>query len=515
MANPRNRERDSSLLQTVTFAATLAICLLAFLVIKTLSLDQSQHQLRLAALRTASSLDLDLNRYFLRTLASRTEGNREERQQLRLQLAQAVNALQEGPQALDGLSPALDLAMKDYYEVVLSKLDMALEVKASETERLQALISQPTTARLGTIEQAYQGWYQAKVEETNFYRLLLIVYTTLLLASLAYLGFRLRLSYQALDRANVALRDANRTLESQVQARTKDLTKTLNDLRESQAQLIQSEKMASLGQMVAGVAHEINTPLGYARSNSEIVRTALGDIRQLCESQGRALSLLTAANSSEQEISDAIAQAEEQRQNLNPEELMGDLENLLGDTDHGLLQIADLVASLKDFSRVDRSRTDLFDLNAGIDSALKICNSQLKGRIDVVRYFGKLPEIECSPSQINQVFMNLINNAAQAIANEGVITIETAVEKSGVVVKVSDTGAGMSEEVKKRIFEPFFTTKPVGKGTGLGLSIVFRIIEEHAGRIHVESKEGEGTTFSVHLPLRQPQGATKPLAAAA
>ena len=214
-----------------------------------------------------------------------------------------------------------------------------------------------------------------------------------------------------------------------------------------------------------------------------------------------------AANSSEQEIAGALAEAEQVRESVQPDELMGDLDNLLNDTDHGLVQIADLVSSLKDFSRVDRSRNDLFDLNAGIDSALKICQNQLKGRILVEKQYGTLPEIECSPSQINQVFLNLINNAAQAIVGEGVITIATVADKEGVMVTVRDTGSGMSEAVKKRIFEPFFTTKPVGKGTGLGLSIVFRIVEEHGGRITVESREGAGTVFAVHLPLKQSKAA--------
>jgi signal transduction histidine kinase len=318
---------------------------------------------------------------------------------------------------------------------------------------------------------------------------------------------RLRQSYGELDKANDGLKIANRTLESQVQERTKDLRGAITELRESQAQLVQSEKMASLGQMVAGVAHEINTPLGYARGNARIVRNTLGEIRMLCATQGRALSLLNAANASEEEVATAIAEAEAQRQEMQPDELMGDLESLLLDADHGLVQIADLVSSLKDFSRVDRSRTDVFDLNAGIESAIKICNNQLKNRVEVIREFGSLPEIECSPSQINQVFLNLINNAGQAIQGEGHITIRTATEKGGVVVKVTDTGIGMSEAVKKRIFEPFFTTKPVGQGTGLGLSIVFRIIEEHHGRIEVESTPGKGTTFSVHLPLLQPRSA--------
>ncbi len=501
----RNRERETSALQSITFAAMVSICVLAWLVFKTLSFDQAVHQKRLDAIRTVASLDVEVNRLHLGILASGKEVTLDTREKTRLDLARAVNGLQEGPQALVGISPELDTAMAALYESAGNKINIAAEVQASESQRLQSLLDLPTAANLAAIERAYQNWYQSKVEDANLYRTVLAGYTAFLLIALGYLVFRLRLSFHALDKANAGLREANRTLESQVQVRTKDLTLAMHNLKESQAQLIQSEKMASLGTMVAGVAHEINTPLGYARSNAEIVRTSLGGIRELCEAQGKALGLLTAANSSEEEIAGALAQAEEVRQSVQPEELMGDLENLLADTDHGLVQIADLVSSLKDFSRVDRSRNDLFDLNAGVDSALKICNNQLKGRVDVVRYFSKLPEIECSPSQINQVFLNLINNAAQAIEGEGLITIETAAEKTGVVVKCTDTGCGMTPEVMKRIFEPFYTTKAVGKGTGLGLSIVFRIVEEHGGRITVESTPGEGTTFTLRLPLKQAQ----------
>ncbi len=362
--------------------------------------------------------------------------------------------------------------------------------------RLNKFLDEPTGEQLQLVEQAYTRWYQAQAAIANQYRLYLAAFSAFLLLVLGWLGLRLRLSHAELDRANAGLED-------QVQTRTKDLQGALLDLRESQAQLVQSEKMASLGQMVAGVAHEINTPLGYARSNAEIVRNALPDIRSLCLAQNKALSLLDAANASDEEVAAALGAASEQRQNTNATEILDDLETLLQDADHGLEQITDLVASLKDFSRVDRSRTDLFDLNAGIESALKICNSQLKGRVEVERVFGVLPEIECSPSQINQVFLNLFNNAAHAITGEGLITIATSADAQGVTVRVRDTGSGMSEDVRQRIFEPFFTTKSVGQGTGLGLSIVFRIIEDHGGRISVKSEPGEGSEFIIHLPLKQ------------
>jgi two-component system NtrC family sensor kinase len=392
------------------------------------------------------------------------------------------------------------------------------EVIADKTElvdKLRDFLNRPTGPQLQVVESSYAAWYQAEVATANEYRLILVGYAAALLLGLALLGLRLRRSFREIDRANDELKNANEHLEEQVEARTKDLSGALNELRSSQAQLVQSEKMASLGQMVAGVAHEINTPLGYARSNAEIVRNALGEIRELCTVQDRALSLLTSADAAEEEIAAALGEAEARRQDVNATELMADLEGLLADTDHGLVQIADLVSSLKDFSRVDRSRTDLFDVNAGIESALKIANNQLKNRIEVVRQFGALPQIECSPSQLNQVFLNLFTNAAQAIDGDGRIYIHTVAEAGGVAIRVMDTGCGMSEEVRQHIFEPFFTTKPVGKGTGLGLSIVFRIIEEHGGRIAVKSAPGKGSEFIIQLPLRQPRKGAEPEAPAA
>ena len=393
------------------------------------------------------------------------------------------------------------------YRNALAKLETtSKDVMTDKDElvtKLQDFLDRPTGPQLQAVEQLYSAWYAGQVAVASEYRLALVVYAAVLLLVLGWLGLRLRSSYRDLDRANAGLTRANETLEEQVEKRTHDLSVALQDLRASQAQLVQSEKMASLGQMVAGVAHEINTPLGYARSNTEIVRNSLVDVRNLCLAQDKALGLMTTEGASDEEVAAAMAEAEAQRLSVNAGELMGDLHGLLQDTDHGLHQIAELVASLKDFSRVDRSRNDLFSVNDGIDSALKICHNQLKGRIEVVKQYGDLPQIEFSPSQLNQVFLNLFTNAAQAIEGEGRIYIHTLAGGDGVDIRILDTGCGMSEEVRKRIFEPFFTTKPVGKGTGLGLSIVFRIIEEHGGRVEVRSTPGKGSEFAIHLPLRQ------------
>jgi len=413
----RSRESGSNVVQIAAFTATVAVLLLVYLVFRTLGFELTGHRPRLQAMSTVSALDQEMTQLFQRS-ASKGGVDGAALQQTGQQLSKAVDALQNGSGSLKGLSPAVDNALNRYLDTLIGKIERggAFDAKhrfirqeaakgyqattaAEEARQLADFALMPTESDLAALDEAYQQWFQERMDEGSFYRTVLAGYTAFLLLALAYLGFRLRLSYLELDKANTGLREANRTLESQVQARTKELSSALVTLRESQAQLVQSEKMASLGQMVAGVAHEINTPLGYARSNAEIVRNALGDIRALCESQTKALSLITAEGSDESAIAEAMSAAEAQREATPPDELMIDLDNLLADTDHGLVQIADLVSSLKDFSRVDRSRNDLFDLNAGIDSALKICNNQLKGRIEVVRNFAELPEIEApSPS---------------------------------------------------------------------------------------------------------------------
>lgn len=387
----------------------------------------------------------------------------------------------------------------------VGQLEFAIEsVIADKKElvaRLDGFFNAPTAQHLQALSDTYTHWHEARVSEAAEYRQYLIAYAVALLLILAWLGLRLRRSFIELDRAN-------ETLEAQVDERTRDLSDTLKELQNSQAQLIQSEKMASLGQMVAGVAHEINTPLGYARGNADIVKTSLSEVRAVTGQQSKALQLIADGSGSEQEIAEAVSAAIALDQDLVTDELLEELDSLLGDTDHGLEQISELVSSLKDFSRVDRSRDDQFDVNRGIESALKICQSHIKDSIEVKKVFAEMPEIECSPSQLNQVFLNLITNAAQAIEaaerDQGRILITTSAEKDGVSIRIMDNGCGMSQDTQAHIFEPFFTTKPVGKGTGLGMSIIYRIIEDHGGRIDVKSIEGKGSEFNVWLPVTQP-----------
>jgi two-component system, NtrC family, sensor kinase len=293
-------------------------------------------------------------------------------------------------------------------------------------------------------------------------------------------------------------------MEQQVEKGARELSQAYQKLQSSQAQLVQSEKMASLGQMVAGVAHEINTPLGYVKNNVELMREFSNQLRELLAVSHALVDALLDPEGSDVEVARQLAVITDLRQLVDPDLLFNDMETLFGDTGFGLSQISELVLGLKDFSRLDQAHTDNVSLNDCVNNALLIAKNTLKSRIEVIRQLGEIPRIACAPSQLNQVLLNLVTNAAQAIDGAGKIAIKTWADEVSVYVSVQDTGKGMSPETLKKIFDPFFTTKPVGEGTGLGLSISWQIIQQHGGRIKVASEPGRGTRFVIVLP-REPQ----------
>lgn len=291
----------------------------------------------------------------------------------------------------------------------------------------------------------------------------------------------------------------------QIRAIVGELIKTNRDLKEvnsklsdAQSKLIQSEKLASIGQLAAGVAHEINNPIGFIFSNFGTLEQYLEDLFQM----------LDAYEQAEASVSDgaALARIRSLKADLDIDYLKEDIPNLMRESRDGIQRVRKIVQDLKDFSRVDaRQEWESVDLHAGIDSTLNIVNNEIKYKADVVKHYGALPEVQCLPSELNQVFMNLLVNAAHAItAERGTITISTGVEGPNVWVEVADTGAGIAQENLKRIFDPFFTTKPVGKGTGLGLSLSYGIIQKHHGKITASSTPGSGTLFRITLPVHQP-----------
>ncbi len=297
--------------------------------------------------------------------------------------------------------------------------------------------------------------------------------------------------------------DLLKAMEARIAQRNTVLRRALIDLKESQTQLVQSEKMASLGQMVAGVAHELNTPLGYVKNNVELLRELSAPLFLLAETQAALADCLGDPACTEERLAWALEQAASAREQAAPELVLEDLNQLFNDTLYGLGQIAELVVGLKDFARLDRAMSEEVDLNDCIRSALVIARNSIKDKAEVVSQLGELPRIACAPSQINQVLLNLLTNAAQAIDGFGQIQLKTWADEAAVFVSVQDNGRGMPSEVRARIFDPFFTTKPVGQGTGLGLSISFKIIQDHGGVIRVASEPGRGTRFLLRLPRAQ------------
>jgi two-component system, NtrC family, sensor kinase len=294
-------------------------------------------------------------------------------------------------------------------------------------------------------------------------------------------------------------------MEQRVAQRNIELARALQNLKASQAQLVQSEKMASLGQMVAGVAHEINTPLGYVKNNVEMARDLFHEMRGLLDAYQLFLGLFSSEGVDEAAIGQQLATVQELSRHLEEGFPPEEVEGLYGDTLFGIGQISEMVLNLKNFSRLDQATVANVSLNECIDSALLIARNLLKHKAEVVREYGELPRISCSPSQINQVFLNLLSNAAQAIEDNGRIHIKTYADGEFVYASVQDTGKGIPKEHLARIFDPFFTTKPVGHGTGLGLSISFQIIQKHGGQIRVGSQVGVGTRFLVALPRNAKQ----------
>jgi len=280
--------------------------------------------------------------------------------------------------------------------------------------------------------------------------------------------------------------------------RSNDDLKRLNEaLRRTQEQLVQSEKLASIGQLAAGVAHEINNPVGYVFSNFSSLERYLADLFRMLQAYEAAEGHLAGTPAGS-----AVAAL---REGIELDYLKEDVPTLMAESREGIARVRKIVQDLKDFSHVDaRQEWEWSDLHRGLESTLNIVNNEIKYKADVVKVFGVLPEVQCLASELNQVFMNLLVNAAHAIDKaRGTIHIETGADGDNVWVQVRDDGCGISPDNLLRIFDPFFTTKPVGKGTGLGLSLSYGIVKKHGGTIAVDSELGRGTCFRVTLPVQR------------
>ena len=282
---------------------------------------------------------------------------------------------------------------------------------------------------------------------------------------------------------------------------TIELEQANSELKSAQATLLQQEKLASLGQLAAGVAHEINNPMSFVVGNLEWFSEYVHILkRRLYEYSHLAESLRQGQDRKIQAALDRVSMAEK-KHNLNDE--MEDLDQVITDTKNGLERIQKIVELLRNFANLDAADQQQADINECLETTLAVVGHEIQDKVSVQKDLGELPFITCYPAQMNQVFMNLLLNAVQAMKTPGHIVIKTWAEGNAVLIRIADNGEGIAPEHLPNIFVPFFTTKPVGEGTGLGLAAVYGIIEKHGGSIQVESQLGEGTAFTIRLPAVQ------------
>lgn len=321
---------------------------------------------------------------------------------------------------------------------------------------------------------------------------------------------KLTQSYVEIIERSGELIKLNKNLKHEIGDRTQaqaELEHTLNELKSTQAQLIQTEKMSSLGQMVAGVAHEINNPVSFVYGNINHVNQYIEDILELIELYQQKFPL-------------PGEDIEEKLENMELDFVKEDLPKILTSMKMGATRIREIVLSLRNFSRLDEADMKEVDIHEGIESTLLILQNRLKSKpnrteIEIIKNYDQLPKVECYPGQLNQTFMNIINNAIDVLEEQRdndmqnpQICIHTElIDNKTVIVRIADNGTGMTPQVKNKLFDPFFTTKPVGKGTGLGLSITYQIIvDKHQGKLRCESELGKGTEFIIEIPLYQKRG---------
>lgn len=390
---------------------------------------------------------------------------------------------------LQALSDTSDEELKTFIESYTHNLLKLIDQNQKSHIYFSLAINQNTSEILNSLDEAYTEFHNIAIENTNSLRNALLIYGAVLLLFLLLFAYLLRKQYSS--------------LEQQVADRTQEIQSAYTQLKESQEQLIQSEKMASLGEMIAGVAHEINTPLGYVKSNIETLTINTRDIGEVIQHLGAVYDEAILPNRNDKKLSSYLTIALKSYRHLLHDGVYDESLQLLDDSHHGLSEISGLVISLKDFSRLDRKAVDEVNIHHCIENALKIAANPIReNNITVNKEFEDLPLLMCMPSKLNQVFLNIITNATQSMKeNHGTLTVKTQHEDDNVNISFLDEGIGMTEDVIQKMFDPFFTTKPIGEGTGLGMSIAYKIIQEHKGKIYVESQPKIGTAIRITLPI--------------
>ena len=388
----------------------------------------------------------------------------------RQQVTLAVGIIQTSPEnSMSLLAQLLDYLARWLLQHIMGvDFRMAKEIQALQagaspeeaTRQAAALVSRSGDVMLGALNQLYSkiGEKTVEVMQTN----------------------------QALEREREALRQLNEQLEQRVEQRTAAL-------ESAQRKLLQAEKMASVGQLAAGVAHEINNPIGFVNSNLGTLQKYVVNLNKVLAAYAQAETGMGA---------NALAEVAGVKRAVDLPYLLEDIPNLLKESQDGLTRVKRIIQDLLDFSHEDESTWQLTSLESGMDSTLNVAMNEIKSKAEVVKEYAGLPEVECLPSQINQVFLNLLKNATEAIDSQGVITIRDGVQGNEVWVEIADSGKGIASDHLKQIFDPFFTTKPIGNGTGLGLSVAYGIVQKHGGRIEVHSELGKGTAMRVWLPVK-------------
>ncbi len=292
-------------------------------------------------------------------------------------------------------------------------------------------------------------------------------------------------------------------IENEIRAKNEELEKNLARIKEMHIQLVMSEKMASLGEITAGVAHEIKNPLNFITGTIEPLKRDISDLLEVLEKYESVIADL--------HLQEAFYEVDSFKSEIEFDFLLSEIHKLMEGISEGSNRTKEIVKSLGSFSRKGDDKFVMHNIHEGIDSTLILLGNKIKNKITIHKEYGDTPEIECLPDRLNQVFMNILSNAIQAIDENGEIFIKTKSEGSNVIIQIRDSGKGMTDEVQKRVFEPFYTTKGMGKGTGLGLSISYSIVEQHNGKIDISSEPSKGTEFIITLPVQQKAAILDPL----